>query len=175
MKKSINQILGISIYKKIYFLPLLILLSFLLRLISVYFIRDYNIDNEWGALLDNLIKYKSYSLFYEEQLIPTVLLPPIYPLFLYLIKITTSLTESNLLYAIIAIQIVLSTFSVYLFFQISQNFFSKNVSILSAFIFSIIPLNIYSCGQISSVNLQILFSLLFLKFLFLTIKKTIEL
>ena len=54
MKKSINQILGTHIYNKVYFLPSLILLSFLLRLITVYFIRDYNIDNEWGVLLDDL-------------------------------------------------------------------------------------------------------------------------
>ena len=63
MKKNINQILDNSPKTKIYFLTWLILLSFLLRLISVYFVRDINIEHEWHILLDNLIKYKSYSFY----------------------------------------------------------------------------------------------------------------
>ncbi len=58
MKKNINQIFGNEAYIKIYFLPWLIVLSFILRIVTVYFFRDIHIDNEWNILLDNLIKYK---------------------------------------------------------------------------------------------------------------------
>ena len=37
---------------------LLIGLSFIIRLISTIFFHDNQIDNEWGILLDNLIKQK---------------------------------------------------------------------------------------------------------------------
>ncbi len=167
MKKNINQIFGNEAYIKIYFLPWLIVLSFILRIVTVYFFRDIHIDNEWNILLDNLIKYKTYSLYvFDGVPVPSVLLPPTYPFFLYLVKITTSLTDYNFLYLIFLIQILLSTYSVFLFYEINQNFFSKKFSLINSFIFSIVPLNIYSCGQISSINLQIVFSLLFLSFLF---------
>ena len=167
MKKNINQIFGNEGYIKIYFLPWLIVLSFILRIVTVYFFRDIHIDNEWNILLDNLIKYKTYSLYvFDGVPVPSVLLPPTYPFFLYLVKITTSLTDYNFLYLIFLIQILLSTYSVFLFYEINQNFFSKKFSLINSFIFSIVPLNIYSCGQISSINLQIVFSLLFLSFLF---------
>jgi len=161
---------------KIYFLSWLIALSFLLRLVTVYFYRDmdlYSLNvNEWNILLQNLIKYESYSFYiFDNQLIPSVYMPPIYPFFLYLIKVLTSFEKVNLLYTIIFIQIVLSTYSVYLFYQINQNFFSNKLSLINSIIFSIIPLNVYVCGQISSVNLQIIFSLLFLKFLLLLMDK----
>ena len=161
---------------KIYFLLWLIVLSFLLRLVAVYFYRDMDLHslnvNEWNILLENLIKYKTYSLYiFDNQAIPSAYMPPIYPLFLYLIKITTSFEDSNLLYAIILIQILLSTYSVFLFYQINQSFFSNKISLINSIIFSIIPINVYACGQISSINLQIFFSLLFLKFLLLLIDK----
>ena len=87
MKKNINQILDNENNIKIYFLPWLIVLSFLLRLIAVYFYRDTDLYssnvNEWNILLENLIKYKSYSLYiFENQPIPSVFMPPIYPFFL---------------------------------------------------------------------------------------------
>jgi len=172
MKKSINQIIDNSINKKNYFLPWLIIISFILRLITAYFVRDTHIDNEWSRLLNNLVQYKSYSFYaFDGQLIPSTFLPPIYPFFLYLIKVSTSFKETNFLYSIIFIQIILSTYSIYLFYQINQNFFSNKLCLINSTIFSLIPLNIYACGQISSVNLQIVFSLLFLKFLFLILKK----
>ena len=172
MKKDINQILDNPANIKIYFLPWLIAVSFILRLLAIFFVRDVHIDNEWGGLLNNLVQYKSYSLYtFDGQLIPSTLLPPIYPFFLYLIKVITSFKETNFLYSIFFIQIILSTYSVYLFYQINQNFFSNKLSLINSIIYSVVPLNIYACAQISSVNLQIIFSLLFLKFLFLILKK----
>ena len=161
---------------KIYYLYWLILFSFLLRLATVYYYGDTNLQsqnvNEWNILLENLIKYKSYSLYiFNETPIPSVYMPPVYPFFLYIIQVITSFEDSNLLNTIIFIQIILSTYSVYLFYQINQNFFSKKISLMNSIIFSIIPLNLYACGQISSINIQIVLSLLFLKFLLSLIDK----
>jgi len=171
MKKTINQILDNSFYNKKYMLLPLIAVSFLLRLVTVYFVRDFQIDNEWNVLLNNLVNYNSYSYYtFDNKLIPSALLPPLYPFFLYVIKTITSLEGLSLINLIIFIQIILSTYSVYLFFQINLNFFEIKLSLLNSLIFSIIPLNIYACGQISSICLQIFFLLFFLKLLFQLLK-----
>ena len=166
IKKNINI--------NFYLLLGLIILSFLLRFVTVYFVRDIAIGNEWNILIDNLVKFKSYSLYtFDNQLIPSVYMPPMYPFFIYLIKIITSFEGGNLIHLIIFIQIILSTYSVYVFYQLNQNFFSEKLSLINSFIFSFVPLNLYACGQISSINLQIIFSLLFLKFFLLIIKEPI--
>ena len=179
MKKNINQILGNENNIKIYFLPWLIVLSFLLRLIAVYFYRDTDLYssnvNEWNILLENLIKYKSLTFYsFNGELIPSVIVPPMYAFFLYLVKVVTSFDEPGLLYLVTFIQTLMSTYSIYLFYQINQNFFSNKLSLINSVIFSIIPVNVIICGQISSITLQIVFSLLFLKFLFLVMGKPIN-
>ena len=176
MKKNINQILDSENNIKIYFLPWLIVFSFLLRLVAVYFYRDTDLYssnvNEWNILLENLINYKSLAFYsFNGELVPSAFLPPMYAFFLYLVKATTSFEETGLLYLVAFIQILMSTYSIYLFYQINLNFFSNKLSLINSFIFSIIPANIIICGQISSITLQIVFSLLFLKFLFLAIGK----
>ena len=99
MKKSINQILDNLAYKKFYLLPLLITFSFILRLVVTYFVRDAGIENEWGVLLDNLSQHNSYSFFsFNGKLVPSVLLPPMYAFFIYLIKIITSFIRLDLLF-----------------------------------------------------------------------------
>tara|TARA_B100001123_G_scaffold451293_1_gene630045 strand:- start:2576 stop:3838 length:1263 start_codon:yes stop_codon:yes gene_type:complete len=165
--------------KKINFLLLLIFSSFLLRLIAIYFFRGSYVDttllssdvNEWNILLQNLIKYKSYSFYtFDGQLIPSVYMPPVYPFFLYIIKILTFSEGVSFVYITIFIQTILSTYSVYLFYQLNEYFFSKKVSLTNSFIFSFFPINIYACGQISSITLQIFISLLFLKFFLVILK-----
>ena len=127
MKKKINQILDNQIDIKNYLLPNLIVVSLLLRILTVYFIKDTHIEHEWNVLLNNLIEHKSYSLYsFNGKLVPSVLIPPMYAFFLYSIKVITSFDKSNFLYAIFFVQIILSTYAVYLFYQINQIFFQKN-------------------------------------------------
>ena len=151
-----------------YFIPTLIVISFLTRILFVVFYRDVHIDNEWGVLLDSLIKDKTYSYykFYNEP-IPSAYMPPLYVFFLYFIKIITSFEKTSFVNTIIILQIIFSTYSVYLFYKINKNFFPNWLSYINSSIFSLIPINIYICGQISSINLQIFLSLLFLRFLLL--------
>ena len=158
-------------FNKFYLIPGLIIFSFLLRILTVYFVHDTQFAYEWDVLFNNLIKYNSYSFFtFNEQLMPSTYMPPMYAFFLYFIAVITSLESNNLLYSIFFVQIVLSTYSVYIFYELNQFFFSKRLSLINSLIFSIIPLNIYICGQISSVNIQLFFSLIFLKFIFQIIK-----
>ena len=149
---------------------LLIGLSFIIRLISTIFFHDNQIDNEWGILLDNLIKHKTYSFYnYEDTLIPSVLMPPLYAYFLYCIKILT-FGKISFLNTLIFIQIIFSTISVYIFYKINEKLFSNNICLINSYIFSLLPLNIYAAGQTSSITLQIFLLLLFLLFVLILIK-----
>ena len=69
------------------FLFWLIALSFFIRVIIAYFFGDQHLENEWKILLHNLINHNSYSFFkFNDQLIPSLFMPPMYPFFLYLVK-----------------------------------------------------------------------------------------
>ena len=150
---------------------LLISLSFVIRLISIYFFHDTRVDNEWGILLNNLIKFKTYSIYtFENSPIPSVLMPPLYAYFLYFVKII-SLEKINFLILLISIQIILSTVSIYIFYKINKKLFSEKINLINSYIFSFFPLNIYAAGQVSSITLQIFLLLLFILFLFLLSEK----
>ena len=150
----------------------LILISFLARLIAVLFYGDTKIDNEWGILLNNLYNYKTYAFYeFENKLIPSSYMPPLYPFILLFLKII-SFNKINILNLIFAFQILLSLISIYIFYKINEQFFSIKTSIINSFIFSFLPLNIYAVTQTSSITLQIFLSLLFLRYFFLTTTNT---
>jgi 4-amino-4-deoxy-L-arabinose transferase-like glycosyltransferase len=150
----------------------LILISFLARLIAVLFYGDTRIDNEWGILLNNLYNYKTYAFYeFENKLIPSSYMPPLYPFILLFLKII-SFNKINILNLIFAFQILLSLISIYIFYKINEQFFSIKTSIINSFIFSFLPLNIYAVTQTSSITLQIFLSLLFLRYFFLTTTNT---
>ena len=150
----------------------LILISFLVRLIAVLFYGDTRIDNEWGILLNNLYNYKTYAFYeFENKLIPSSYMPPLYPFILLFLKII-SFNKINILNLIFTFQILLSLISIYIFYRINEQFFSIKTSIINSFIFSFLPLNIYAVTQTSSITLQIFLSLLFLRYFFLTTTNT---
>jgi len=155
----------------------LIIISFIIRLIAAYFLGDESFESastEWSVLVFNLIENKSYSLYYFDGLfIPSVYMPPGYPILLYLIKIA-SLGKINFLNLIMLFQIILGTYSVYIFYKINLRLFSEKLSLINSFIFSFFPLNIYMVGQISSITLQVFLSILFLHLLFSVIEKQKE-
>ncbi len=150
----------------------LILISFLARLIAVLFYGDTKIDNEWGILLNNLYNHKTYAFYeFENKLIPSSYMPPLYPFILLFLKII-SFNKINILNLIFTFQILLSLISIYIFYKINEQFFSIKTSIINSFIFSFLPLNIYAVTQTSSITLQIFLSLLFLRYFFLTTTNT---
>ena len=152
----------------------LIIVSFLIRLISVYFFGDDSFESastEWSVLVYSLIENKNYSIYkFGELFVPSVYMPPGYPIVLYLIKIV-SFDKINFLSLVMIFQIILGTYSVYIFYKINLRLFSQQLSLINSFIFSIFPLNIYMVGQISSITLQVFLSILFLYLLFLVIEK----
>ena len=85
-----------------YYLFWIIVISFFLRLSSVYFYRDLDLNsssvNEWNILLENLLRFKTYAFYvFNGEAIPSAYMPPIYPFFLYIIKIITSFDETKFL------------------------------------------------------------------------------
>ena len=139
---------------------LIILISFLIRLVVILFYGDTRVDNEWGILLNNLYFNKIYSFYeFENKLIPSSYMPPLYPLVLVLLKII-SFDKINIINLIFSFQIFLSLISINIFYKINKRFFTNKISLINSIIFSFFPLNIYAVAQISSITLQIFLSFL---------------
>ena len=149
-----------------YKITTIILIGLILRIISIYFYRDIEIVNEWGILVKNLEENNILSVHSVQGVpVPNIFMPPLYPLFLYSIKIFFSNTD-NFLWMIYFIQLLLALISIYLAYKIFLEFFSTNISVIGSFFFSIFPLNVYAVSQISSIVLQMfLFNLFILSFL----------
>ena len=88
-------------------------------------------------------------------------MPPLYPLFLYFLKIIFS-DFNQFLWSIQFSQLIFSLLAVYLANKILLEFFSQNMSALGTFIFAIFPLNVYAVSQVSSITLQVLLLNIFL-------------
>ena len=153
-------------FKKFNDISYLLVLSFFVGLLSIYYYGDTSIDHEWSTLLDNLYNHGTLAFrSFDGNLIPSVYMPPLYVYFLYLIKI---LNPNFFLYihSVLFIQVILSTLSIYFFFKLNRFFFSKNLSLLNSFILSIFPLKVYAMTQISSVTLQFFLLTLYLYLFF---------
>mgnify|MGYP000677872327 CR=1 FL=1 len=96
----------------------ILLFSFLLKLIFVIFFHEKFLSDEWGILLQNFQNFKSYSYYvFENQDIPSSYLPPLYFIFIYINKVL-SFGKINFLYLIYFNQILISTLTVYLFYEL---------------------------------------------------------
>ena len=94
-------------------------------------------------------------------MVPSVYMPPLYVYFIFLIDVFSP-EILNLVQSILITQILLSAITTYFFYKINFFLFNKKLSIISSYIFSLFPLNIYSSLQISSISLQIFLSVIFL-------------
>ena len=140
----------------------ILILSFFLKSIFVIFFHEKSLSDEWAILFQNFQIFKSYSFYiFDGQDIPSSYMPPLYFFFIYLNKIL-SFDKINFLYLIYLNQILISTFTVYLFYTLCKNFFDERFSLFGALIFSVFPFIIYSNGLISSACLQLFFYLLFI-------------
>ena len=127
----------------------------LIRVISIYFFADERIENEWGVMLYNLENYQILSIrSIDGYLVPNLFMPPLYPVFLFLIKSTINNSQS-FLNVIFLIQLLFSVTSVILIYKILLQLFSKNLSLVGTIIYAFFPLNVYAVSQTSSVVLQI--------------------
>jgi 4-amino-4-deoxy-L-arabinose transferase-like glycosyltransferase len=144
-------------------LNFIVFFSLFIKIIFVIFFHEKFLSDEWAILYENFKSYKTYSYYvFEGQGIPSSYMPPLYFFFIYLNEIL-SFDKINFIYLIYFNQILISTLTVILFYQICKLFFKENFALLGALIFSMFPLMIYCNGLISSTCLQLFFYLLFLK------------
>ena len=153
---------------------LILLLAILARIFSIYLYGDYEIDMEWGVMLSNLEENKLLSVRSVDGVpVPNIFMPPLYPIFLYAIKLIFQDSEV-FLKATLIIQLILSIFSIFIIYKILQQLFSKKFSLLGTLIYSFFPLNIYAVSQISSITLQMFLINVFI-FSFIKIFKNFDL
>ena len=156
-------------------LILLILFSLLIRIPVILIFGDSNLDNEWGVLVNNLIINQTLAFDYldpelDKFLLPNVWMPPLYAYYLYFFSFF-NLEQQQYIQLILSSQIFLSLLSVVIFYKINKLFFSQQISFFGSLLFSLFPLYLYACGQISSATLQVFLTLLFLYFIFQFLKK----
>ena len=142
--------------------PIIFLIAILTRIFALYFYRDVEVANEWGIILSNLEQYNILSVHSVQGVpVPNIFMPPLYPLFLYSVKIFFTNTEI-FLWVIQFIQILFALISIYFTYKILLEFFSEKLSLIGTLIFTIFPLNIYAVSQVSSITMQILLINVFL-------------
>ena len=147
--------------------------SFFIRVVAAILFGDKVIDMEWGIILNNLETSQILSVREVNGTpVPNIFMPPLYPFFLYSIKIFFN-NSVFFLFFIKFLQIVFSLISIYLFYTILLEFYSKNISYIGTIVFSFFPLNIYAISQISSITLQIFLLKIFL-FSFIKIFKGLD-
>ena len=118
------------------YLTIAILIGFLLRLLSYFFFRDLNLDNEWGILFKNFSNYKIIGInffdgktvmqgiaYTNQEVLPSIFMPPFY-LFL-IICFSFLFSEIYLVSAILFFQIILSIISSYYLYKLLNKFFNK--------------------------------------------------
>ena len=66
----------------------LLIIGAALRFLSIYLYGDTDVDNEWGIMLLNLEQNNILSVRAVDGVpVPNIFMPPLYPIFLYVIKI----------------------------------------------------------------------------------------
>ena len=148
----------------------LISISIIARLFSIYLFGAKEISNEWGVMVSIMEDHQMIGFRkIEGEIMPNIFMPPLYPIFLYLIKIFFY----NLNYYLITIQLIQLIFSIvsiiYLI-KILSEFFSKKIAYIGAYIFALFPLNVYAISQISSVTIQILLIIFYMYYFIKSLK-----
>ena len=145
-------------------LVIIFLLTVISRLFAIYFFGDTVLTNEWRIIIFNLENEGVFgSRYVDGKVVPNIFMPPLYAFFLAFVNYFVNDME-NLIKSILFIQLIFSTFSVFIIYKILESFFSKKTCIISSFIFSLFPLNVYSVGQISSITLQVFLLSIFFYF-----------
>jgi hypothetical protein len=148
----------------------LIIITIITRIFSIYLFGAKDISNEWGVMVsimeeNQMIGFRKV----EGEIMPNIFMPPLYPIFLFLVK----KLFSNFYYYLLSIQFIQLIFSIigviYLI-KILSNFFSEKISYIGAYIFALFPLNVYAISQISSVTLQILLIILYIYYFIKSLK-----
>ena len=149
---------------------LLIFLSILIRIPVILIYGDTSLENEWKVLVNNLIINKTLAFDYldptlDKFLLPNIWMPPLYAYYLYAFSFF-GLEQDQYILLILSSQILISCLSVLVFYKLNKLFFSEKISFFSSILFSLFPLYLYACGQVSSVTLQVFLTILFFNLIF---------
>ena len=97
-------------------------------------------------------------------------MPPLYAYYVY-VFLAFGLESQNYILTILFSQALLASISVAIFYKISKLFFSKTISLSISLLYSLFPLHVYACSQISSISLQTFLTILFIYLFFQFIEK----
>jgi len=161
--------------KEIYVIILLILFSIFIRVPVIFLYGDIALENEWLILVNNLTNHGILAFDYHDQnlakyLFPNLYMPPLYAYYTYFFS-TFGLASPNYILIILFSQVLLASISVAIFYKISEIFFSKKISLSISLLYSLFPLHVYACSQISSISLQTFLTVLFIYLFFQFIEK----
>ena len=148
----------------------LISISIIVRLLSIYLFGAKEISNEWGVMVSIMEEHQMIGFRkIEGEIMPNIFMPPLYPVFLYLIKIFFFNINYYLL-TIQLMQLLFSIVSILYLIKILSEYFSKKITYIGAYIFALFPLNVYAIAQISSVTLQILLIIFYIFYFIKSLK-----
>ena len=161
--------------KETYLLTLLILFSIFIRIPVIFLYGDAGLENEWLILVNNLNNHGVLAFDYHDQnlakyLFPNLYMPPLYAYYVY-VFLAFGLESQNYILTILFSQPLLASISVAIFYKISKIFFSKIISLSISLLYSLFPLHVYACSQISSISLQTFLTILFIYLFFQFIEK----
>ena len=152
--------------KEILIVILLFLFSVAIRIPIILIFGDTNLENEWGILVNNLIYHGTLAIKnFDGFLLPNLWMPPLYAYYIYFFSFF-NLENQNFILLILSSQILLASMSVGVFYKINKLFFSQKLSIFGSLLFSLFPLHVYACAQISSISLHIFLVILFYYYFF---------
>jgi hypothetical protein len=149
-------------------------LGIFLRIIFVWQFVDIKSINQWeyGEIAKNIVHNNGYSLFYLEndsleykyiegvKPFSSAYMPPGYVLIILPFYFIENNFIINLI--IISLQIICSAAIIFFLFKLCENYFDKNVAIVSTLIYAILPEFIYACVSFSpTVLFQLLLVLIF--------------
>ena len=141
---------------------IILIVSTIIRLISIYLFGDTTVDNEWGIMLKNLEQYQMLSVRSVDGVpVPNIFMPPLYPLFLYSIKFFINDLGLFLIF-IKGFQLIFSLISIIITYKTLELLFPKNSVLIGTILYAFFPLNIYAVSQISSATIQMLLISLFI-------------
>ena len=153
--------------------PIIIVIALLARIFALILFRDTQVDHEWGIILNNLENYQILSVHKVQGVpVPMIFMPPLYPLYLYSIKILFNDLDL-FLWTVQLTQIIFGLIAIIFTKKILSEFFSERMSNVGTLIFALFPLNVYSISQISSISLQIFLINIFI-YSFIKIFKEID-
>ena len=146
-------------------LNLIAALSLFVKILVVFFFFEDGLKDEWKILLENFEKNHSFSYYnFGDLYVPSSYMPPLYLFFIIFCKFL-SFDLFNYIYIIYFFQILVSTFSIFIFFNFCKKFISNfSICLIGVIIFSFFPLLVYGTALISSATLQVFFYLAFFNF-----------